>query len=145
MSENKDIIALTGDLGYGGFDAIQKSYPGRFFNVGAAEQCMVDMAVGMALAGRIPFCYTITPFYYRAFETLRTYVDHEKIPVKLVGSGRDSDYKEDGYSHYAGDDGKLIGRFDNIDLYWPEDENHLDEILKTIVTDDRPVYLNLKR
>jgi transketolase len=30
-------------------------FPERFFNIGIAEPCMVDVAVGMALGGKIPF------------------------------------------------------------------------------------------
>ena len=32
-----------------------KRFPDRFFNIGIAEPCMVDIAVGFALAGYVPF------------------------------------------------------------------------------------------
>ncbi len=97
---NKDVILLTGDLGFGTWDSFKEELPEQFYNVGAAESAMMDIAVGLSLSGKLPFCYSITPFLiYRCFETLRTYIDHEKLNVKLIGSGRDNDYKHDGFSH----------------------------------------------
>ena len=89
MSSNEDIVVLTGDLGYGLWDKIKIDYPDRFWNVGSSEQLMMGMASGMAMDGKIPFVYSITPFLlYRPFEFIRNYVDHEKLPVKLIGGGR---------------------------------------------------------
>ena len=47
MKEDSDIILITADLGYGMFDQIRKDFPDQFYNVGAAEQVAVDIAVGM--------------------------------------------------------------------------------------------------
>src|SRR5579859_4444651 len=89
MRHNSKIWIVTGDLGYKLWDNVRLKYPDRFINVGAAEQAMVGVGVGLALSGQIPFLYSITPFLlYRPFETLRNYVHYEKIPVKLIGSGR---------------------------------------------------------
>src|SRR3990167_9125355 len=85
MEKNKDIWVLTGDVGYGVLDDIQKYFPERYVNTGAAEQSLLDIGVGLALNGKIPICYSITPFLlYRAFETIRNYISFEKIPVILV-------------------------------------------------------------
>lgn len=145
MQDNPNVIAITADLGYGGFDNIMNNLPKQFINCGAAEQTMLDTAVGLAQAGKIPICYTITPFYYRAYETIRTYINHESIPIIMIGSGRNDDYKHDGFSHYAGDDRLLFSPFKNITCFWPdtveEMERRVDEMLET----KRPYYLNLKR
>lgn len=88
MSINKDIFVLTGDLGYGLWDRIKIDYPNRFYNVGSSEQLMIGMASGLAMDGKIPVVYSITPFLlYRPFEFIRNYVNHEKLPVKLIGGG----------------------------------------------------------
>src|SRR3990167_5924344 len=94
MLENDKIWLIVGDLGYGMFDKIREDFPDRFINTGAAETSMMNIACGLALEGKIPFVYSITTFLlFRPFEVLRTYVNHEKIPIKLVGSGRDKDYE----------------------------------------------------
>lgn len=146
MKRDKRIFALTGDLGYIGFDRIRDDFPDRFLNTGAAEQAMIGIACGLAMSGKIPVVYSITPFLlYRPFETIRNYIDHEKLNVKLIGSGRDSDYEHDGFSHYAGDDRKIMKNFKHIQSCWPEYKEDLPDILSMILSRNRPYYLNLKR
>ena len=142
-----DIYLLMGGLGFGMFDALRESYPERTINVGASEQLMLDMAVGLAYEGKIPVCYSITPFLlYRAFETIRTYIDHEKLPVKLIGGGRNKDYAHDGYSHNAEDDRDFIYQLNKISAYWPESKDQVNEMyIKRILFNDRPTYVNLVR
>ena len=99
MNKNEKIFLLTGDLGFGLFDDIRKKFPNRFINVGSCEQLMIGLAVGLSYEGWIPLCYSITPFLlYRPFEFIRNYLNHELANVKLVGGGRDKDYKNLGFS-----------------------------------------------
>ena len=115
MELNDKIWCLTGDLGYKLLDPIRDKFPDRFVNCGASEFSMVGVAVGVAKMGKIPFVYSITPFLiYRAFEMIRNYVDHEKIPVKLLGGGRDNDYHIDGFSHDSSDAKQIMNTFKNI-------------------------------
>jgi len=141
MVKDKDIILITADLGYGVLNRIKEELPGQFYNVGAAEQVMMDMAVGLALEKKIPVVYSITPFLiFRAMETIRNYIDHEKIHVVMVGTGRGQDYKTEGFSHYANDH-KILRQFQNIKFMVPEEEFDLEKIVYSEV----PVYLNLRR
>lgn len=146
MRRNKNIWLITGDLGYKLFDSIQNNFPDRFINVGAAEQALIGIGTGLALEGKIPFVYSITPFLlYRPFETIRNYVNREKIPVKLVGGGRDKDYLHDGFSHWAEEDKKVMRIFKNIKSYWPENKEDIPDIVSNMVKHNKPFYLNLKR
>lgn len=146
MVKNKNIWVLTGDLGYKMFDLIKRDFPDRFINVGAAEQSMMGIAIGLALEGKIPFVYSITPFLiYRPFETLRNYVHHEKIPVRLVASGRGTDYKHDGISHWAQEDKKIMSILKNINARWPDFNEDIPALVKEMVTEDKPWYINLRR
>jgi transketolase len=141
MKVDENIILITADLGYGMFDKIRTDMSNQFYNVGAAEQVMMDIAVGLAVCKRIPVVYSITPFLiFRAMESIRNYIDREKIPVVMVGSGRGKDYETEGFSHDATDD-VILKLFKNIVFLSPE--NDFD--LKKIVYMYKPVYLNLKR
>jgi len=62
MEHNQDIHLITGDLGYGLWDDIRDDYPDRFYNVGSSEMVMMGMGIGLAMEGKIPFVYSITPF-----------------------------------------------------------------------------------
>ena len=66
------IVLLTADLGFMALDPFSDAHPGRFFNVGVAEQNMVGVATGLAEAGFIPFVYSIVNFAtLRPFEFIR--------------------------------------------------------------------------
>ena len=106
---------------------------------------MVDIAVGLALSGKIPFVYAITPHLYRAFEGIRNYLSHEKISVKLIGCGRNLDYGNLGFSHHSEDDKAVFGLFPNIISLWPETKEEIPNIVRRMVEEPTPFYLNLRR
>ena len=147
MKKNNDIWFIVGDVGYGKFDDIKKSFPKRFINAGAAEQAMIGISVGLALEGKIPLVYTITPFLlYRPFETIRNYINQEKIPVKLIGAGRGKDYLELGFSHWAEEDKTIMDKvFKNIACFYPKNKRSILRIFKEIISNKKPCYINLKR
>jgi len=146
MSRDERIVLITGDLGYGLWDRIRIDYPDRFYNVGSAEQLMVGTACGFAMEGMKPLCYSITPFLlYRPFELIRNYLDHEEIPVKLIGGGRDDDYGYLGFSHWAKDDKKIMKSFKNITTIHPKDEDDLKSNFSWYMAHDPPTYINLSK
>ena len=146
MKVNEDIYLITGDLGYGLWDKIRDDFPKRFFNVGSSEMAMMGMGIGLAMEGKIPFVYSITPFaIYRPFEMIRNYIDHEKISVNIIGGGRDRDYGYLGFSHWSEDDKVIMNCFQSVVKFWPSDVNELDDALNASLTKKFPTYINLKR
>ena len=144
MSLNENIILLTGDLGYGLWDKIKIDYPDRFFNTLSSEQLMMGLASGLAMDGKIPIVYSITPFaIYRPFEFIRNYLHHERIPVKIVGGGRDKDYGYLGFSHWAEEDIDVLSVLNNIKLYKPKEFS--TSIFKEFLYNNHPSYLNLSK
>ena len=59
VRKNKDIVLVTGDLGFGVLTDFAKNYPKNFINAGVAEQNMTGLASGLALEGKIAFTYSI--------------------------------------------------------------------------------------
>jgi len=146
MKKNSDIWVIVNDLGYKMWDDVRRDFPERFINTGAAEQSMIGIAVGLALEGKIPVVYSITTFLlYRPFETIRNYISHENIPVKLIGGGRGKDYEDDGISHWPLEDKKLMRIFKNIKSFWPEKVGEIPFLVKKMVEDPSPWYINLRR
>ncbi len=146
MRADPRIWLIVPDLGYGMMDAIFAEFPDRAFNVGAAEQLAMGVAVGLAEEGKIPVVYSITPFLlWRAAEWLRNYVNHEQVPIRLLAAGRDQDYAHDGFTHDASDDVDLLQCFPNIECYWPETVAELPEVTREWLFSPRPSYLNLRR
>lgn len=146
MQKNDSIYLLLGDLGFGIFDEIRSEFPHRCLNVGSSEQLMIGMAVGLSLEGKIPICYSISSFLiYRPFEFIRNYLEHEQIPVKLVGSGRDQDYAEAGFTHHSDELVSVLSNFKNIATYWPNNKNELIETFEEFLFSNSPSFLSLKR
>jgi transketolase len=146
MYLNKKIRLVTADLGFGVLDKIKENYRDRFYNVGAAEQLMIGVGIGMAEQGLIPVCYSMSSFLlYRPFEFLRNYVNAERIPVKLLGSGRDKDYAHDGLTHWAHDDEVVLSALPNIKIYKPKTLAELEQVWPEYINSNEPAYLNLIR
>ena len=146
MSSNHDIYLITGDLGYGLWDKVRDDYPDRFYNVGSSEMAMMGTAIGLAMDGKIPYVYSITPFaIYRPFEMIRNYINHEKILVNIIGGGRDKDYGYLGFSHWSDDDKIIMKSFQHIVKFHPNDDVELEDAFRWSLTKKFPTYINLKR
>ena len=146
MDDNPDVYLIFVGLGYPRVEEFLKKYPKRAINTEASEQTALDIAVGLAYENKIPFTYTISPFYLRAFETIRTYINHENLQVILVGAGRDDDYsKDDGFSHDAADISEILGTQKNISQYYPEDFKQLEIALAESLVVRKPHFISLRR
>jgi transketolase len=146
MELNPNIYLITGDLGYGLWDNIRDTYPNRFFNVGSSEMAMMGMAIGLAMEGKIPFVYSITPFaIYRPFEMIRNYINHENIPVKILGGGRDDEYGYLGFSHWASEDIAALNVFENLIKFKPHTQEELENAFRFAINENKPTYINLKK
>jgi transketolase C-terminal domain/subunit len=76
---------------------------------------------------------------------IRNYLDHEMIPVTVVGGGRDRDYGYLGFSHWADDDLRLMGGFKNLNLLRPNTEEELEMMFTQLIAAKLPTYLNLRK
>jgi transketolase len=146
LREDSRVYLLAGDVGYGVLDAAFAAAPDRCLNMGASEQAMIGAAVGLSYEGKIPVCYTITPFLlYRPFEWLRNYLAIEGARVKLVGSGRGTDYEDAGYTHWCGEQGRVLESLPGIKPYWPLTIAGVEQLWRGFIDYEGPAYLSLKR
>lgn len=143
LMEDDRIYTIFVGLGYPRYDEFKSLYPNRTYNTEASEQTALDIAVGLAHEGKIPFVYTITPFFWRAAESIRL-LSHDGYPVIMCGAGRDKDYAEDGFTH-DGSDIKGLMDLLNITSYYPDDNEDLPKILKTVIKGNRPYFISLRR
>ena len=144
MENDPDIFLLTEDLGYKLFDPHFEDFPDRCINTGAAEQAMLGIAVGLAQEHKKPFVYTITSFFLRCAETISLYLDHENIPVRLVGSGVEDNYKHDGYSHYCYKAQEYI-KSCRLMEYYPTTKEQIPDMVKRMVEQEEASFIGLIR
>ena len=145
MKDNNLIYFISAGLGWPRTDELRQ-FGERYIQTEAAEQTACDIAVGLAYQGKIPFIYTITPFYLRAFETIRTYFDHEKLHVCMVGAGRNDDYsKHDGFSHEARDIPHILGTLHNVVQYFPESEDSMKFMVEMMISHKDPSFISIQK
>ena len=123
-----------------------KRFPERFFNVGIAEPCMVDVAVGLALGGKVPFANAFAALLaFRAMEQVRTCVCYGRTNVKLVaGYAGISDYK-DGPTHHSITDIATLRALPEMTVIVPADSSEAARWVPLVAEYDGPVYLRLSR
>ena len=143
MRKNENIYLLVGDVGYKIFDHLREDYPDRVINPGAAEQLMLGMAVGLAMEGKILSAIRSRPLFCIVLEFIRNFLHNERIPVKLVGSGRNDDYGPCGFSHYACEDMRVMDALPNIEVFRPDTKEEVD--IEKFLYSNCPSYINLKR
>jgi transketolase len=85
---NKNIVVVSADLAESTrVQAFGKKYPARFIEVGVAEQNMLGVAAGLALAGKTVFASSFAVFSPgRNWDQLRVSVCYSKSNVKIVSS-----------------------------------------------------------
>lgn len=144
--KDERIVLLTGDLGFTVLERFADRHPGRFFNVGVAEQNMVGLATGLAEAGFIPYVYSIASFaVMRPYEFIRNGAALHRLPVRIVGIGGGVDYGHNGVTHYALEDVGLMRLQPEITTVVPADREQVRTALDAIARLEGPVYLRVSR
>lgn len=139
-----DIVLVTGDLGYTVIEPFSERHPGRFFNVGVAEQNMVGLATGLAESGFIPFLYSITPFItLRPLEFIRNGPVYHHLPVRLVGVGGGFEYGMGGWTHHGLEDIAVMRPMPKMTIVAPADHLQAREALRSTWNLPGPVYYRL--
>jgi len=141
---NKDVIVLVGDLGYSFFDEFRKELPEQFINAGIAEQNMIGVASGLALAGRKPYVYSNSIFLLmRAYEQVRDDVCFNNTNVKLIGTGA-VDFL--GFTHNLVGEERiedLLKNLPNIKTYYPDSKEWLKKDLMKSYLDGSPTFIKV--
>jgi transketolase len=141
--QDRDVLLIVGDIGYGIFDAFRAACPDRFFNFGVCEQSMVGAAAGMALEGMKPYVFTITPFLIeRAFEQIKLDVDEQQANVTLVGY---ADYPDQGSTHAELDARALMGLLKNVRSFFPRSAEETRDAVLASHRSLGPTFISLKK
>ena len=144
--KDKDVMLLTGDLGYGNFDNFSKKFPKQFLNVGVAEQNMIMIAAGLALEGKKVFAYSIANFpTLRCLEQIRNDICYHDLNVTIVGMGGGFSYGQLGMTHHATEDLGVMRSIPNMVVTAPATKRETVDILKSLYKLKSPSYLRLDK
>jgi transketolase len=145
--DNRSVVVLDADASNSTMTVMfQAAFPNRFFNVGIAEAGMIDTAVGLALAGKIPFVSAFAAMLcYRGLEAIRTCVAYNGANVKLLsGFAGVSDYK-DGPTHHSLVDLAIMRALPNMTVVVAADGQELKKLVPAVAEHPGPVYLRISR
>ncbi len=145
-AKNSNVVVLVADVSSSmKTDYFAEKFPKRFFNIGIQEAGMIDVAVGLALAGMIPFVNTFAGLYLRALEQIRTCVAYARTNIKIVGGFAGlSDFK-DGPTHHSIMDIATMRAMPNMVVVTPADATEVEKLLPLLTEHDGPVYVRLSR
>lgn len=136
---------LTGDLGFGQVDSLSEALGERYLNVGVAEQNLIAVASGLALAGQRVVTYSIGPFgLLRAADQLRSGIVAHDLDVTVVCGGGGLSYGTLGFSHFALED-VALARALGIPVLTPTTQDELVSITELVLRKGGPKYLRLER
>lgn len=142
--KDERIWLLCGDLGYSVLEKFIERFPGRFINVGVAEQNMIGVAAGLALSGKVVFVYSIANFVtMRCLEQIRNDVGYHNLDVKIVGVGGGVAYGSAGYTHHALEDLAAMRLMPNMTVIAPGDPQEARLATAALATTPGPAYLRL--
>jgi transketolase len=141
------IVVLDADVSKSTRSAIFKdSFPDRFINCGIAEANMMNIAGGLASAGKVPFVNTFSFLLtLRAGEQLRTGIAYPKLPVKVAGAYIGLSDSFDGATHQDIMDIAVTRSMPNMTVISVSDNAMATAVVKAAVDIDGPVYFRLHR
>lgn len=145
--QDSRVIALDCDLGRStrahGITGVD---PGRFIDMGIAEQDMISTAAGLASCGKIVFVNSFAVFLTgRAFDQVRQQVSLARTNVKLCGSSAGITLGADGATHQSINDVGLMRCLPNLSVLVPADGNQTEKAVIAAYRHAGPVYLRLSR
>lgn len=144
---DENVVAVCADLTdstkMGDF---AKAFPGRFIEVGVAEQNLVTVGSGMAAIGKIPFVSSYAAFSPgRNWEQIRTTICLNDRPVKVIGSHAGVSVGPDGATHQMLEDIALMRALPNMVVIAPCDSVEAEKATLAMAKDRRPNYMRLAR
>jgi len=144
LAEDPRTMFITGDLGYNALEEVATKYGKRFLNAGVAEQNMMGVAAGAALAGLRPWVYSIAPFAtYRCLEQIRNDVCLHNLPVRIAGNGGGFTYGIMGSTHHALEDLAALKALPNMSLFFPCANDHVAAAVGKMARLEGPSYIRL--
>jgi transketolase len=144
---DEKVMALTGDLA----DSVRvaefaKKYPERFVECGVAEQNMMGVAAGLALAGKTPFVSSYAVFSPgRSWDQLRVSVAYSQANVKVAGAHTGVSVGPDGATHQALEDIAITRTIPNLTVIVPCDYWETKKAALALGETQGPAYFRFGR
>jgi 1-deoxy-D-xylulose-5-phosphate synthase len=139
------LIGITPAMCEGsGMGRFAQQYPGRYHDVGIAEQHAMTFAAGLACEGMRPVLAIYSTFLQRAYDQLIHDVALQNLPVMLA-IDRGGLVGADGATHNGAFDLSYLACLPNMLIMAPSDENECRRMLTTAYRHDGPSAVRYPR
>ncbi len=141
--EDPDLLVVTSDSrGSAKLAPFAKGVPGQIVEVGIAEQNLVGVAAGLAVAGKRVFAVSPACFLTaRSLEQIKNDLCYSDRPVKAVGISAGVSYGALGTTHHSLHDFAVLRAIHNITIVAPADNFETREAVRAAAQATTPVYL----
>lgn len=144
--EHRELVLITGDLGFGVLKNFIAEFPEQFINAGISEQAMMSMAAGMALEGKTVVVYSIGNFpTLRCLEQIRNCCAYHNANVKIVCVGAGFVYGTLGMTHHATEDMSALRMLPGVTVYAPADGPETEAVMPLFLSEPGVAYLRIGR
>lgn len=141
---DRRVILLSDDFGAPSLDKFRKDLSSQFINMGVAEQNMINVARGLAMAGKIVYTYAILPFYMRCYEQIR-HLCLQNLNVNMIGVGAGFAYSTAGPTHHALEDIAAMRVLPNLTILNASDNTMAGAFARMTYNEPGPKYVRLDR
>lgn len=125
---------------------LAEKLPQQFVDLGVAEQNLVGVSAGMALAGQIPFAGSYAVFSPgRSWDQVRVSVCYSNLNVKIIGGHAGLTVGPDGATHQSLEDLAMTRVLPNLLVVVPADETEAYQATLALAEHVGPAYLRLSR
>jgi transketolase len=145
--EDERIVAVVNDsVGSAKMGSFRAKFPGRFINVGIAEQNMVGVSAGLANGGKIPYvCGAACFLTARATEQIKVDLGYSNHNVRLVGISSGMAYGELGPTHHSIEDVGWMRIIPNMAVVVPADSVETQAVMQYSGKHSGPMFLRISR
>jgi transketolase len=121
-------------------------FPGRFVNVGIAEQNMVGVGAGLANGGMIPYVCGASCFLTaRAMEQVKVDLAYTNSNVKLCAMSPGMAYGQLGPTHHSIEDLAWMRVLPNMVVIVPADPIETSAVMRYSLIHEGPMFLRIAR
>jgi 1-deoxy-D-xylulose-5-phosphate synthase len=139
------LIGITPAMREGsGLVEFEQRFPGRYYDVGIAEQHAVTFAAGLACEGLKPVVAIYSTFLQRAYDQLIHDVALQNLPV-VFALDRAGLVGADGATHAGAYDIAFLRCIPNMSVACPADEAECRQLLTTAYEQNHPVAVRYPR
>ncbi len=144
--EDRQVIFLSNDFGAPSLDKFREDIPDQFIHIGIAEQNMVNVATGLAMANKIVYLYSIAPFLpLRCFEQIRVHMSMKGFHINGVMVGAGYSYDLSGPTHQALEDIAIMSSLPGMTIFNASDSAMGAAFARMTYQNPGPKYIRFDR